>query len=98
MHYGSFIAQCLKPAQIRRYLTFVKTTVSSRGQIVLPAELRRMDRVKPGQEFEVERLDRGDYRLVRRVAPPNEGAIDWLLACPHKDFFVPIDSEVTDGL
>ncbi len=46
-----------------------------------------MDRVKPGQEFDVERLDRGDYRLVRRTNPPNEGAIDWLLACPYKDFF-----------
>jgi hypothetical protein len=63
------------------------------GQIVLPAKFRQMDRVEPGQEFDVERLDRGDYRLVRRAVPRNEGAIDWLLACPRKDFFVPIDSE-----
>jgi AbrB family looped-hinge helix DNA binding protein len=76
----------------------MKTTVSSKGQIVLPAEFRRMDRVEPGQEFDVERVDRGDYRLVRRAAPPNEGAVDWLLACPRKDFFVPIDSESTDAL
>jgi len=76
----------------------MRTTVSSKGQIVLPADLRKMDRVKPGQEFDVERLDRGDYRLVRRATPPNEGAIDWLLACPYKDFFVPIDSESTDVL
>jgi AbrB family looped-hinge helix DNA binding protein len=76
----------------------MKATISSKGQIVLPAEFRQMDRIKPGQEFEVERLDRGDYRLVRRVAPRNEGALDWLLACPHKDFFVPIDSESTDTL
>ena len=74
----------------------MKTTVSSKGQIVLPAELRQMDRVQPGQEFDVERLDRGDYRLVRRAAPQNECAIDWLLACPQKGFFVPIDSESTD--
>ena len=67
-------------------------TVSSRGRIVLPAELRRRDRVEPGQEFEVERLDRGVYRLVRRDAPRNEGTIDWLLACPYKNFFLPIDS------
>jgi AbrB family looped-hinge helix DNA binding protein len=84
--------------QVRRYLTFMKTTVSSKGQIVLPAEFRRMDRVEPGQEFEVERIERGDYRLVRRAAPPNEGAIDWLLSCPRKDFFVPIESESTDAL
>ena len=76
----------------------MKTTISSKGQIVLPAEFRHMDRVKPGQEFDVERVDRGDYRLVRRGAPPNEGAIEWLVACPHKDFFVPIDSESTDAL
>lgn len=74
------------------------TKVSSKGQIVLPAELRQKDRIKPGQEFDVERLDRGDYRLVRRAASPNEGAIDWLFACPHKGFFVPIESDSTDLL
>jgi AbrB family looped-hinge helix DNA binding protein len=75
----------------------VKTTVSSKGQIVLPAELRQQDRIEAGQEFEVERLDRGEYRL-RRNARSNEGAIDWLLECPEKDFFVPIESESTDTL
>lgn len=63
--------------------------------MVLPAEFRQMDRIEPGQEFDVERLDRGDYRFVRRVAPRNEGAIDWLLACRYKNCFVPIDSEST---
>ena len=76
----------------------MKTTVSSKGQIVLPAELRQMDRIEPGQEFDIERLDRGDYRLVRRAPPHNQGAIDWLLACPHNGFFVPIDSESTATL
>jgi hypothetical protein len=57
-----------------------------------------MDRVEPGQEFDVERLDRGDYRLVRRTVRQNQGAIDWLVACPRKGFFVPIDSESTDQL
>lgn len=76
----------------------MKTTVSSKGQIVLPAEIRQRDQIEPGQEFEVERLDRGEYRLVRRVAPPNEGVVNWLLACPDKGFFVPIQSESTDTL
>ena len=88
----------MTPWRVRRYLTYMKTTVSSKGQVVLPAEFRQMDRVKPGQVFDVERVDRGDYRLIRRAAPPNEGAIAWLLACPQKDFFVPIDSESTDAL
>ena len=65
---------------------------------MLPAEIRQQDRIEAGQEFEVERLDRGEYRLVRRAAPPNEGVVDWLLACPAKGFFVPIESESTDTL
>jgi AbrB family looped-hinge helix DNA binding protein len=88
----------LYTACVRCYLTYMKTTVSSKGQVVLPAGFRKMDGVKPGQEFDVERLDRGDYRLVRRAAAQNEGAIDWLFACPRKNFFVPIDSESTDAL
>ena len=66
--------------------------------MVLPAELRQVDGIEPGQEFEVERLDRGDYRLVRVEAPPNEGVVDWLLACPEKGYFVAIESGTTDDL
>jgi AbrB family looped-hinge helix DNA binding protein len=76
----------------------MKTTVSSKGQIVLPAEIRRRDRIRPGQEFDVERLDCGEYRLKRRSPSSGEGVVDWLLACPEKGFFVPIDSESTDTL
>ena len=76
----------------------MKTKVSSKGQIVLPAELRRQDRVEGGQEFEIERLDRGDYRLVRRTSGSNLGLVDWLLACPEKGFFVPVESESTDSV
>lgn len=76
----------------------MKTTASSKGQIVLPAELRRQDRIEAGQEFDVERLDSGQYRLVRRAEPPNAGLVDWLLACPEKGFFVPTESESTDSL
>jgi len=74
----------------------MKTTVSSKGQIVLPAELRQRDGIEAGQEFDVERLDRGEYRFKRRAAPLNEGVVDWLLACPEKGFFVPIEFESTD--
>lgn len=76
----------------------MKTTVSTKGQIVLPAEIRKADGIEAGQEFEIQRIDRGEYRLVRRKARPNEGLVDWLLACPEKGFFVPIDSESTDAL
>ena len=92
------VPQRFDTREVRRYLTCMRTTVSSKGQIVLPAEFRQMDGIEAGQEFDVERLDRGDYRLVRRSPPPNEGAVDWLLACPQKDFFVAIVSESTDTL
>jgi bifunctional DNA-binding transcriptional regulator/antitoxin component of YhaV-PrlF toxin-antitoxin module len=76
----------------------MRTRISSKGQIVLPAELRARDAIEIGQEFVIERLDRGDYRLVRVAPEPNEGVVDWLLACPTKDFFVVIESESTDTL
>ena len=76
----------------------MRTRVSSKGQIVIPLEIREQDQIVPGQEFELERLDRGEYRLVRRSRPANEGVLEWLLACPEKDFFVAIESESTDSL
>jgi AbrB family looped-hinge helix DNA binding protein len=76
----------------------VTTRISSKGQIVLPAEIRQEDQIEAGQEFEVQRIGRGEYRLIRREPPRNEGAVDWLLACPEKGYFVPIESESTDAL
>ncbi|MBI4622027.1 MAG: AbrB/MazE/SpoVT family DNA-binding domain-containing protein [Verrucomicrobia bacterium] len=74
------------------------TCISSKGQIVLPAEIRRRDGIESGQEFEIERLDRGEYRLVRLARPANTGLVDCLLACPEKGFFSPVASESTDTL
>lgn len=76
----------------------MKTRISSKGQIVLPAEFRQQDGIEAGQEFDIERLDRGEYLLQRRDARVNEGVVDWLLACPEKGFFVPVESESTDDL
>ena len=74
------------------------TTISSKGQIVLPAEFRKQDRIAPGEQFEIERMDEGEYRLTRSTPRPNVGLVDWLLACPEKGYFVPIESETTDSL
>ena len=76
----------------------MKTRISSKGQIVLPAELRAQDQIESGQEFDIERLDRGEYRLTRLAPTPNDGVVEWLLACPEKDFLVAIESESTDSL
>jgi hypothetical protein len=85
-------------SRVRRYLTQVRTKLSSKGQLVLPAQLRRQDRIAPGDEFVCERLGPGDYRLTRREPPANEGLVDCLLACPAKGYFVTIESESTDRL
>lgn len=76
----------------------MKTVMSSKGQIVLPAELRQQDRIVPGQQFEVERLDEGQYLLKKKHMPDNKGVVDWLLACPQKGWFEPLPSESTDSL
>jgi AbrB family looped-hinge helix DNA binding protein len=72
--------------------------MSSKGQIVLPAELREEDDLRPGQEFEIERVERGEYRLVRRKNAANSGLVDWLLGCPAKGYFVAVDSASTDSV
>jgi AbrB family looped-hinge helix DNA binding protein len=77
----------------------VKTTVSSKGQIVLPAEIREQDDVRPGQRFVIERIDRGEYRLTRTTGSDNAGLVELLLDCPVKGWFVPLDrSETTDDI
>ena len=71
------------------------TTVSSKGQIVLPANIRQKDGIKPGQKFEIERLDCGEYRLKRLRRRRNEGLVNLLLACPVKGWFKPLDRTET---
>lgn len=74
------------------------TTISSKGQVILPAELRELDRIQPGQRFTVERLEEGEYLLKKISVSDNAGLTDWLLACPEKDWFTPLPSESTDTL
>jgi AbrB family looped-hinge helix DNA binding protein len=76
----------------------MKTVVSSKGQVVLPAELRARDKIRAGQRFDVERLEAGRYLLVKQADPANAGLVEWLLACPDKEWFAEIDSESTADL
>jgi AbrB family looped-hinge helix DNA binding protein len=76
----------------------MNTTVSSKGQIVLPAELRKQDRIRPGQQFSIERQGAGQYLLKQLAIPERAGVADWLLNCPEKDWFQPIGSESTDTI
>jgi len=76
----------------------MRTSISTKGQIVLPAELRAADGIKPGEEFEVDRLGPDTYRLRRITPPPNRGLVRWLRSCPEHDWFVEVASETTDTL
>ena len=88
----------LECPQIRQHLTDMKTTVSSKGQIVLSVELWEQDRILPGQQFELERLEAGQYLLRRQPAEASESLVDWLLSCPSSDWSQPLPSESTDDL
>ena len=75
------------------------TILSSKGQVVLPAELRQQDDIRPGERFEIERIERGEYRLTRMTRRRNAGLVSLLLACPGKGLFRPMDrSETTDDV
>jgi AbrB family looped-hinge helix DNA binding protein len=77
----------------------MRTTVSTKGQIVLPAEIRKRDGIEPGEEFTLERVARGDYRLKRMTRRRNKGLVDLLLSCPVKGWFKPIPrTETTDDI
>jgi AbrB family looped-hinge helix DNA binding protein len=77
----------------------MRTTVSTKGQIIIPAEIRREDDIESGQEFEIERLDRGEYLLKRTTRKRNEGLVKLLLSCPVKNWFQPLDrTETTDDI
>ncbi len=76
----------------------MRTTISTKGQIVLPAEFRAADGIEPAEEFEVERIGRIEYRLIRITPPPNSGLVEWLRSCPEHGWFVEIESEPTHSL
>ena len=75
------------------------TILSSKGQVVLPAELRRQDDIRTGERFEIERIERGEYRLTRMTRRRNAGLVSLLLACPARGRFRPMDrGETTDDV
>jgi len=76
----------------------MQTVVSTKGQIVIPAELRMKDSIRPGDKFEIKKIRSGEYSIRRVEEAPNKGLTDWLMACPVKDYFQPIPSESTDTL
>ncbi len=76
----------------------MKTTVSTKGQIILPAEFREQDGIVAGESFQVERIEAGQYLFKRLPSGKSKGVVDWLRACPADGWFQPIPSESTEEL
>ncbi len=73
----------------------MKTTLSQKGQVILPAKFRQEDSLEPGQQFEVYRVKAGEYLLKKVVGRSKPGLLDWLLRCPEKNWYQRIPSEST---
>jgi AbrB family looped-hinge helix DNA binding protein len=62
------------------------TTVSTKGQIVLPVEIRQQDGIEPGQEFDIERIDRGRISTRAAAVPPEGRPGGLAFGVPGKGF------------
>jgi hypothetical protein len=60
--------------------------------------LRAQDRIEPGQQFSIERLEAGEYLLKKLPVSQQAGLAEWLLGCPEKGWFQRVPSESTDTL
>ena len=61
----------------------MKTVLSTKGQIILPAELREKGRFYPGEEFHVH--EKGGKIILSPVKRKrNEGLLKHLRSCPHE--------------
>lgn len=76
----------------------MKTRLSSKGQIVLPAELREQDDIRSGQQFEIQRVQAGEYLLKKVIGPGQPGLVAWLQSCPEQGWFQPLPSESTETI
>jgi len=57
----------------------ITTKLSTKGQIIIPTEIRRRQGWDPGQDLEVE--ERGDTVLLRPIRAVERTTVDDLLGC-----------------
>ena len=62
------------------------TTLSAKGQIVIPKKIREVKRLRAGDDFDVS-LE--EDAIVLRPLRRSKGLIEVLLACPVKGLAVP---------
>ena len=61
----------------------MQTTLSTKGQIILPAELRKNGRFFPGEKFAVHEKN-GKIVLTPVKNNRNKGLVKLLRSCPHE--------------
>jgi AbrB family looped-hinge helix DNA binding protein len=73
----------------------MKAKMSTKGRITLPADFRNRDNVRAGEEFDISRVQAGEY-LLKRVSNQQRysGLVEWLRACPEEDWFQEIPSDL----
>jgi hypothetical protein len=81
-----------------RHRSYMKTNLSSKGKILLPAEFLEQDNLRPGQLFSIERVEAGQYLLTAISNTDNGSLAEWLSTCPEKGWFQPLKSESTSNL
>ncbi len=60
-----------------------ETVISTKGQVVIPKDIRQRHGWSPGTELQVE--DRDDCVVLRRTEVPPRSSVDDLLGClPHE--------------
>lgn len=65
------------------------TTLTTKGQIVIPKELREKKKLNPGDDFEIFAGPEDEIILRKIQTRANAGLIDLLLSCPVKDWTIP---------
>ena len=68
-------------------------TLSANGMLEIPEAFRKADALTPGLRCDIERLAAGDYRVrvEKEPGPASPDLVDWLFACPVKDWWVEAD-------
>ncbi|HUE72895.1 MAG TPA: AbrB/MazE/SpoVT family DNA-binding domain-containing protein [Pirellulaceae bacterium] len=66
--------------------------MSTKGRITLPADFRNRDNVRAGEEFDISRVQAGEY-LLKRVSNQQRYS-GRLRACPEEDWFQEIPSDL----
>ena len=67
------------------------TTLTSDGRLIIPKAVRRGQKLRAGDTFEIiaDADEPGVLELRRVRRKPNEGLVEWLYSCPVKGIRIP---------